>query len=229
MIWKDPVLSKVIAAAIIASIPAIWFIFNTFLNNYGWIIKIVVIISIVTILTILVVTVKLKKLKDNRTKLLLFLSTGGTCRDPMAKIITEKLIEEKQLEIGLNIRGMAVIDTSGLKISYAARHTIKSIYGVDLLSNYKCETITKDIYDNADLILVMSNEVMTQLQKKLPNANNDNKVYLFKEFFGLQGDITNPYPDGKDERTLKRYNDCANELKDILTKKFDHFIEALRF
>ena len=72
----------------------------------------------------------------------------------------------------------------------------------------------------------MSNEVLKQLQLKFPNEKS-NKVYLFKEFFGLQGDIKNPYPDGKDEDTLKRYTECANEFKEILTNNLDVLIEAL--
>jgi hypothetical protein len=63
------------------------------------------------------------------------------------------------------------------------------------------------------------------LELKFPQRNE--KVYLFKEFFGLDGDVTNPWPDGQDDKTLKRYLDCVNEIRSILTSNFDKLINAL--
>jgi hypothetical protein len=52
-------------------------------------------------------------------------------------------------------------------------------------------------------------------------------MYLFKKFFGLEGDVSDPWPDGKDQDTLVRYRQCANELRKILTQRFDRLVTAL--
>lgn len=227
-LWKDSVISNVIAGGILALISFLWVHYSSSDIQIGWKLLRYGIISLIIFVVFVVLYSILKRKNPNKPKLLLYLSTGGTCRDPMATVITRKIIEENNINLKLDIKGMAVIDTSDLMISYGARYAIENLYGQDLLSQYKCEKITKEIYDKADLILVMSNEVLSQLTKKIPNAKDANKVYLFKEFFGLKGDITNPWPDGKDEETLKRYNDCARELKEILTNNFNHLLEALR-
>lgn len=154
-------------------------------------------------------------------KLLIYLSAGGTCRDPMAKAITLKLLENKNLNFNLRVEGMALGPVSSNTISYAARKAIKDIYGEDLLAEYLPQKVIEELLDKADLILVMDHGL--KLNKFLPQ----NKTYVFKDFFGEHGDIIDPWPDGKDQKTLSRYKDCALEIKGILEKDIDKLIKAL--
>jgi hypothetical protein len=55
----------------------------------------------------------------------------------------------------------------------------------------------------------------------------DGKVYTFKTFFDLKGDVADPWPDGRDEATLSRYRKCADELRQTLSHNFDRVIKAL--
>ena len=75
--------------------------------------------------------------------------------------------------------------------------------------------------DEADLVLVMDRSLLSQ--KLLPSA----KTYLFKQFFGLDGDVVDPWPHGRDPETLSRDRDNATEMKTILEMNFDHLLRAM--
>lgn len=60
-------------------------------------------------------------------------------------------------------------------------------------------------------------------QKTMPLA----KTHSLKEFFGLDGDVADPWPDGKDATTLERYKKCASELRRILTQNLDRLVQVL--
>ena len=154
-------------------------------------------------------------------KLLLFLSAGGTCRDPMAKAVMLKLLANKDLNLNIRVEGMALGPVSSNSISYAARKAIKDIYQEDLLYTYTPQRVSKELIEEADLILVMDKSLM--LSKFLPS----NKTYVFKEFFGEKGDIRDPWPDGKEQNTLSRNKNCALEIKEILEKNIDNLIKLL--
>lgn len=99
--------------------------------------------------------------------------------------------------------------------SFAARHVIHEIYGKDLLEGYQPSVVTQQLVRAADLILVMDRR---QLSEKIFPSN---KTFLLKEFFGLKGDIKDPYPDGRDEKAISRYRECAMELKSIIEGRFE--------
>ena len=152
-------------------------------------------------------------------KLLLYVSLGGTCRDPMAVIITQALMRNQKVNINLNVKGRGLYLTD-LEVSNGARSAIKRIYKGDLLSSYKPEEITKEICDKADLILVMSGWELSRLLERYPDAKNKSNV--FKEFFGFEGDIDDPFGEGK-----KIYLNCANEMREIITAGFERLTKAL--
>jgi len=167
------------------------------------------------------------KVQEKRT--LVFVSLGGTCRDPMAKAITEKLFEEHKPSHHVVIRAAGLGGTTKTQASHAARLAVKEMYGEDLLANHKPQLLTERLAKEADLILIMDRSLLKRSKTALdgwPNAYQD-KTYVLKEFFGLKGDVSDPWPDGKNEATLSRYRDCANELRQILTQNFDRLIKAL--
>jgi len=157
-----------------------------------------------------------------RSRLLLFLSSGGTCRDPMAKTITERVLQGLSLPFKVRIEAMALGPLSKDCVSYGARNAIKQIYGEDLLVRHVPTRATREILDEADLILVMDRSLL--MSKILPPQ----KSYLLKEFFGLSGDITDPWPDGRDQATLSRYRECAEEMKSIIEGNADRLVQALQ-
>jgi len=157
------------------------------------------------------------------SRLLVYLSWGGTCRDPMAKIITEQILKKKPLLFKVKIKAMALGALTSTSVSYAARNAIKEMYGKDLLINHKPQMVTQEALDKADLILVMDRSLMDN--KTLKNRSD---IYLFKEFFGSSGDVVDPYPDGKNQERLSEYRKCAEEMRTLIELKIDLLISALK-
>jgi protein-tyrosine-phosphatase len=126
----------------------------------------------------------LAKRPDER--LLVYVSHGGTCRDPMAKAITEKLLAERAAGRGVRVeaRGLSVNEAEA---SIGAREAIRRVYGDDLLQSHVPRQLTPRIEQEADLILVMSERM---LNPKSPAAV---KTAAFKAFFGMHGDIEDPW------------------------------------
>lgn len=155
-----------------------------------------------------------------RTALLIYLSAGGTCRDPMAKVITEHILKREQVNFNLEIKALALGPVSKKSVSYAARKAVSSILNSDPLRNHIPRTITPEDCLKANLILVMDHRL---LNRELPKS----KTYLFKEFYGKKGDIADPWPDGKDSVTLERYLKCANDIHSTISNNISNLINAL--
>lgn len=165
---------------------------------------------------------RLDRLRTRKRRLLIFVSAGGTCRDPMAKVIAEKMIEENAPELeGLVVEGRALMDTSKDEPSHAARVAVRELYGDDLLRGYAPRRISDADMRHADLILVMAEDLLHK--DTLP----EEKTYLFKEFFGSKGDVEDPWPDGRDQLTLERYRKCAEELMSIMEAGLPRLVRAL--
>lgn len=224
LLWRDSVFSKLIAATIIWIIGIVYIEYSALSQNMPWLIKIALVVIPISFIFMLKAMIMLLK-SLSKSKLLVYLSTGGTCRDPIAKVITEQLLKEYGQITNLNIKALAISDSSNLEVSYGAKYAIKDFYGFDLLAKHKCERITREIIQKADLILVMSREALKMLELKYPQ--NKNCVYLFKEFFGSTGDVKNPWPDGRDEESLSRYINCVNEINYMLTNNIERLINAL--
>jgi protein-tyrosine-phosphatase len=157
-----------------------------------------------------------RKLKKNG-KLILFVSQGGTCRDPMATVIAEEALKVKMPEQNnIKFMGCGIGPSAANEASFAAQHVIHEIYGKELLKTYKPNVVTQELIRAADLILVMDRHQLNN--KVFP----ENKTFLIKAFFGLKGDVKDPYPDGRDEKTISRYRTCAEELKSIIENRFEY-------
>jgi hypothetical protein len=78
-------------------------------------------------------------------RLLVFLSQGGTCRDPMAKVIMQQLLAESPIDFSLRVEALALGPPSKSSASMAARHAIQDAYGADLLANHVPTQITAQL------------------------------------------------------------------------------------
>jgi len=161
---------------------------------------------------------------DHQKKILVFVSRGGTCRDPMAKAITMQLLEQRKVCSRIEVRAAGLGPLSGSNASLAARIVIREMYGEDLLEDHRPEILTEDLVARADLILAMDKELLGPIGKTFPR----NKTLLLKEFFGLEGNVNDPWDDNKtDVVTIQRYRECAEELRTILTNGMDHLVNTL--
>jgi protein-tyrosine-phosphatase len=170
----------------------------------------------------------LYKRRNRRT--LVFLSLAGTCRDAMAKAITTKLLEKQPLKYPVDVRAAGLGPVDDLEASYAARFVIKEMYGEDLLADHRPELLTTALADKADVILAMDRSLLESKKTSLKGWPHDykKKAYLLKQFFHSDGDVIDPYPDGRDPDTLMKYRKCAEELRQILTRNLDQLVKALQ-
>jgi protein-tyrosine-phosphatase len=157
-------------------------------------------------------------------RVLVYVSAGSTCRDPMAKAITEQLLAGRKLKHPVDVYAVGLVP-SGKEASFGAREVIKEMYKADLLKDHKPVAFTDELVNKADLILVMDKGLFDTTQNTLPRS----KTHILKEFFGLKGDIVDPYQyEGeRDPNTLQRYRNCANELRQILSTNLDTLLNAL--
>jgi protein-tyrosine-phosphatase len=220
--WKDPVGSNVIAAVIIAIVGYLYVRFATGGSLSPFLAHPIAKVGIPGIA--LAVAVLLWHRFRRSDKTLVFVSAGGTCRDPIAKVITTRLLESKAPRPRIKVRAAGLGPLCAVEASYGARYVIREMYGQDLLRDHRPELLTPQLVEHADLILVMDRSLLLTPGKTLPQT----KAFLLKEFLGLHGDVVDPWPDGKDSATLQRYRNCAEELRTLLTAHIDRIVDALK-
>jgi protein-tyrosine-phosphatase len=152
-------------------------------------------------------------------RVVVFVSRGGTCRDPMAKAITQALLAREAPTDRIRLETGALDPPSKATASSAARRAIETMFGEDLLADHRPARLTRELIEDADLILVMS-ESMRQ-SGLLPPEKTD----LLTVFFGSEGDIADPWPDGDDPETNARYYRCAERIRSVIEPNIGRLID----
>jgi len=138
-------------------------------------------------------------------KRILLVCGGNTCRSPMAKVILEQKLKAKGKLGAFTIDSAAYGYSTYQGASVDARGAIKELYGEDFLVSHTTKRLTPDLVEQADLILVMEEE----MKEGLP----PNKTWTLKEYAGGTGDVADPFGG-----TLSTYLECAKELSSLLEK-----------
>jgi len=216
-VWNDPVWSKVIAAGILAGCGYLLVDVTTTPAQ-----------RVLVLLGLVLVGLLAVRMWPRRRRTVLFLSAGGTCRDPMAKAILTKLLDTRKLAYPIDILAAGVDAIGASEASFAARHVIKEMYGEDLLKDHRPAQLTVELVRQADLILAMDDAVVETANRSKVMSLPRGKAFVLKKFFNMEGGVYDPWPDGKDPATLSRYRDCANELESILSNNLDQLVRVLQ-
>lgn len=152
-------------------------------------------------------------------RLLLFVSYGGTCRCAMAKVALERVLANRHLPYPLRVMSVAYAFGGTDEASRGARRAVFETYGIDYLNDHRVTHRNPGLAEDADLILVMNDEY----RKEFPKSKTKN----FNEFFGLDGDVPNPWTDDDNEEANNRYRDCLKHLKSVLENRTDRIIKYL--
>lgn len=146
---------------------------------------------------------------------LIYVSMGGTCRDPMAKAVTDFLLKDRRPRIAVIAAGILKGHQKGA--SPAARSVVQERLGYDALKSHRSKVLSPLFIRRAKLILTMTKENKSQILRAHPDASE--KVYTLKEFLGQKGEIKNPYVqnDLLSAAATARYRVCYDELFELLS------------
>ena len=94
---------------------------------------------------------------------ILVVCSGNTCRSPMGKIILEKMLQDHGLDTTYNVDSAACVKTSDTKAHPNSQKVIEELYGVDLLASHVPKKLTKEMIDEAKVIIVMEEYMVGSL------------------------------------------------------------------
>lgn len=150
-------------------------------------------------------------------KTILFVCTGNSCRSPMAAGFLREMLKG---------RGGIRIDSCGTIFSSFSGPTPQAIkimesYGIDI-SPHKAKSLSKDLIDEADLILVMEKKHRERVRELNPEAKD--KTFLLKEFAPDKENLEIRDPIGLSDEV---YKEVAEEIKGTLEKALPRILEYL--
>lgn len=167
--------------------------------------------------------------KRDQEELVVFVSTGGTCRCAIAKAIVRQLLARTKDSGRIRAESRAVhrpILRTGTKAGISA---VKNVLGSDLLSDHRTRRAGVGFLFEADLILAMDARVLRELGNLYREYQGEaadmaaveeelrRKMFLVTEFFGSSGNIEDPYID----QTVAAYEKCVNTLKRLIAPKIN--------
>ena len=139
---------------------------------------------------------------------IMFICTGNICRSAMAEKLLKRKIEDRNISDKLAVYSSGIYAYPDDRSTYEAIKIMNDEYGIDL-TKHRATHIRESNIEEMDLILCMTSSHKNTLDLLYQNIKN--RIFLIKEYVGLNGDVEDPYGG-----TLNIYSSCAKELNDYI-------------
>ena len=143
----------------------------------------------------------------------LFVCTGNTCRSPMAEAMLKEIAQERGLDIQVQSAGVLAPEGQGASIN-----AIEIVDNQDI-KDHKSQTLTKELMDWAELVLVMTKSHLNMVEKMYPQAKA--KTHLFLDYTEYQDrDVADPFGG-----SIEEYERVKIQLEDAVFELLDKIYE----
>lgn len=142
---------------------------------------------------------------------ILFVCTGNICRSPMAATLFEAQAEKMGEGDVYEVQSAGTWGLDGQQAAEYARAAMAK-RGLSL-ENHRARTVTREMLDEASVVLVMTEDHFHALTAEFPDARK--KIHQISEFSDRQYDIVDPYGGPPEEYEL-----CATELAQLIERGY---------
>src|SRR5207248_5869494 len=128
-------------------------------------------------------------MEHTKTKRILFVCTGNICRSPLAAALLQRALAQRGID-GLEVASAGTGAWDGAPVSEGA-YLVMLERGYDL-SAHRARLLTRELVDEADLILTMARSHLGRVRELGGGA----RAHLLGEYAGRDGDraeVKDPY------------------------------------
>lgn len=136
---------------------------------------------------------------------ILFVCTGNTCRSPMAKILLEKMADERGLYVNVKSRGIMANSQDGIS---RGTYAVLLKEGIDS-SYHKARSLEEKDIEEADKLFTMTQTQALSLKARYPNYAEKIEPISNK-------DVIDPFGG-----SLQDYENTLESMKSILEDVLD--------